>query len=167
MNSYLSTNSLIDAIGTRPCYIKKSQLRNWTDNGFRYFSTLTRFFLDLFMFHRRYSNCRPENSAPYNPIICQTVENTSFLERLSYILHAFAKDYQGYTCTNPISDFKFLSTAKSGKSRTENPFLDSPKGTHPYLASLLILRRSFYTRWRILLTTGLFDRIPPWSTPWH
>ena len=33
--------------------------------------------------------------------------------------------------TNPISDFTFLSTAKSGKSRIKNPFLDSPKGTHP------------------------------------
>ena len=26
------------------------------------------------MFHRRYSNCRPQNSAPYKRIICQTVE---------------------------------------------------------------------------------------------
>ena len=25
----------------------------------------------------------------------------------------------------------FLSTEKSGKSRIKNPFLDSPKGTHP------------------------------------
>ena len=33
--------------------------------------------------------------------------------------------------TNPISDFAFLSTAKSGKSGIKNPFLDSPKGTHP------------------------------------
>ena len=33
--------------------------------------------------------------------------------------------------TNPISDFTFLSTAKSGKSRIKNPFLDAPKGTHP------------------------------------
>ena len=33
--------------------------------------------------------------------------------------------------TNPISDFTFLSTAKSGKSRIKNPFLNSPKGTHP------------------------------------
>ena len=30
-----------------------------------------------------------------------------------------------------MSDFTFLSTAKSGKSRIKNPFLDSPKGTHP------------------------------------
>ena len=36
--------------------------------------------------------------------------------------------------TNPISDFTFLSTAKFGKSRIKNPFLDSPKGTHPNLA---------------------------------
>ena len=55
------------------------------------------FFLSLFyMFHRRYSNCRPLNSARYNRIICQTVENTSFFERLSCILHALAKGYQGY-----------------------------------------------------------------------
>ena len=56
-----------------------------------------RFFLCLFyMFHRRYSNCRPLNSARYNRIICQTVENTSFFGRMSCILHALAKGYQGY-----------------------------------------------------------------------
>ena len=34
--------------------------------------------------------------------------------------------------TNPISDFTFLSTAKSGKSRIKNPNSpNSPKGTHP------------------------------------
>ena len=88
-------------------------------------------FLCLFyMSHRRYSNCRPLSSARYNRIICQTVENTSFLERLSCILHALAKGYQGYKSN---SDFTFLSTAKSGKSRIQNPFLDWPKGTHPYL----------------------------------
>ena len=48
------------------------------------------------MSHRRYSNYRPQNSARYNRIICQTVENTSFLERLLRILHAFAKGYQVY-----------------------------------------------------------------------
>ena len=61
------------------------------------------FFLCLFyMFHRRYSNCRPLNSVRYNRIICQTVENTQFLERLSCILHALAKGYQGYK-----SNFRF------------------------------------------------------------
>ena len=56
-----------------------------------------RFFLRLFyMFHLRYSNCRPLNSARYNRIICQTVQNTSFFERLSCILHALANGYQGY-----------------------------------------------------------------------
>ena len=56
-----------------------------------------RFFLCLFyMFHHRYSNCRPLNSARFNHIICQTIENTSFLQRLSCILHALAKGYQGY-----------------------------------------------------------------------
>ena len=64
---------------------------------FRKFSTLTSFFLDLFyMFHGRYWNCRPQNSALYNRKICQRVENTSFRERLSCILQAFAKDHQGY-----------------------------------------------------------------------
>ena len=56
-----------------------------------------RFFLRLFyMFHRCYSNCRPLNSARYNRIICQTVENTSFFERLSCIFHVLAKGYQSY-----------------------------------------------------------------------
>ena len=51
------------------------------------FQFLMCFFLCLFcMFHRRYSNCRPLNSARYNRIICQTVENTSFFERLSCII---------------------------------------------------------------------------------
>ena len=38
------------------------------------------------MFYRRCSNYRPLNSARYNRIICQTVENTSFFERLSCII---------------------------------------------------------------------------------
>ena len=41
--------------------------------------------------------------------------------------------------TNPILDFTFLSTAKSGKSRLKNPFLDSPKGTQPNFAILIQL----------------------------
>ena len=48
------------------------------------------------MLHGRYSNCRLQNFARYNRTICQRVENTSFRERLSCILHAFAKGYQGY-----------------------------------------------------------------------
>ena len=82
----------------------------------------------LYMFHRRYSKCRPQNSARYNRIICQRVENMSFLETLSCKLHAFAKGYEGY---NPIWDFTFLWPTKSGKSRIKIPFLDSLKGTHP------------------------------------
>ena len=151
---------------------KIPELRNWNDNGFRQFPTLTRFFLDLLMFHRRFSNCRPQNSAPYNPIIWQLTIH--FLKSCQIYCTRLRKVT---TVTNPILDFTFLSTPKSGKSRTDNPFLGLPKGTHPYLATLLILRRSFYTRWRILLTSpsqklktswkGLLDRIPPWSTPWH
>ena len=49
----------------------------------------------LYMSHRRYLKCRPQNSARYNRII-QRVENTSFLETLSCKLHAFAKGYKGY-----------------------------------------------------------------------
>ena len=50
------------------------------------------------MFHRRYSNCRSQNYARYDRIIRQTVENTSFVERLLCVLRAFAlaKGYQGY-----------------------------------------------------------------------
>ena len=60
-------------------------------------------------------------------IAYQTVENMPTLKRLSCILHAFAKGYQGYK-----SNFGFhFPTSKSSKSRMKNPFLDSPKGTHP------------------------------------
>ena len=73
------------------------------------------FFRDLFMFHRPYSNCRPQNSARYNRMICQTVENTSVLERLSCILHACARGYHGYTVTNPIrSSFRRRNPANLG-----------------------------------------------------
>ena len=70
-NCYLSTNSLVDAIGTRSCYIKNraTKLDQTEPTTFSKFSTLTLSFLDLFMPHRRYSNCRPQNSARYNRII--------------------------------------------------------------------------------------------------
>ena len=77
------------------------------------------------MFHRRYSNSRPLNSARYNRIICQT---RHFLRGCRSYCTRWRKVTK---VTNPISDFAFLSTAKSGKSRIKNPFLDSPKGTHP------------------------------------
>ena len=87
------------------------------------------FFLCLFyMFHRCYSNCRPLNSARFNCIICQTIETRHFLRGCG----AYCTRWRKVTkVTNPISDFTFLSTAKSGKSRIKNPFFDSPKGTHP------------------------------------
>ena len=77
------------------------------------------------MLRRRYLNCRPQNSTrPYNRIICQTV----FLRGC----HAYCMRLRKVTkVTNPISDFAFLLTTKSGKSRIKNPFLDSSKGTHP------------------------------------
>ena len=132
MNCHLSSkNSLVDAIGNPSCYRKKiwATKQDQTEpTTFRYLSTLMRFFLDLFLFHRRHSNWGPQNSARCNRIICQTVEKTSFLERLPCKLHAFAK---GYQVTNPISYSTFLSTANSSKSRIKNPFLDSLKGTRP------------------------------------
>ena len=76
-----------------------------------------RFFLCLFyMFHRRYSNYRPLNSARYNRMICQTVENTS--RHLLRGCRAYCTRWRKVTkVTNPISGFTFLSTAKSGKFR--------------------------------------------------
>ena len=93
------------------------------------------------MFHRRYSNCRPQNSARYNRIICQTVENVSSLERLSCVLGTRLQKVT--KVTNPISDFTFLSTTKSSKSQIRGRFLDSVKGTlstHPKWSSFNILR---------------------------
>ena len=102
MNCYLSANSLVDVIGTLSCYIKESVLRNRADNGFRQFSTLTRFFFDLFMLHRHYSNCRPQNSAPYNRIICQTVQikHVISFEAVIHIVRFLRKVTK---ITNPIS----------------------------------------------------------------
>ena len=70
-NCYLSTNSLVDAIGTRSCYIKNraTKLDQTNPTTFSKFSTLTLSFLDLFMPHRRYWNCWTQNSALYNHII--------------------------------------------------------------------------------------------------
>ena len=52
--------------------------------------------------------------------------------------------------TNPISDFTFLSTAKSGKSRIRNPFLDSLKGT--------LSTHSKWSTFNILRLTDLINR---------
>ena len=77
------------------------------------------------MLRRRYLNYRTQNSTrTYNRIICQTVFLRGF--------HAYCMRLRKVTkVTNPISDFAFLLTTKSGKSRIKNPFLDSSKGTHP------------------------------------
>ena len=132
MSCYLSkTNSVVDAISTRSCYTKKSE------RAFDFFCQIfARFFLDVFMFHRRYSFRRPQNSAPYNSLICQTVQNAPFpwdaVKHISsYCMHL----RQVSKVTNPISDFAFLSTAKSGKSRIKTPFLDQPRpqGGFPWL----------------------------------
>ena len=92
------------------------------------------------MFHRRYSNCRPQNSARYNSIICQTVENMSFLERLSWVLHAFAKGYQGHK-----SNFGFHVhyDREIRQISVRDRFLDSVNGTqstHPKWSTFNILR---------------------------
>ena len=81
------------------------------------------------MSHRRYSNYRPQNSARYNRIICQTVENTSFLERLLRILQAFAKGYQVYKSN---FGFRVPFDREIRQFWIKNPFLDFLKGTHPY-----------------------------------
>ena len=47
----------------------------------------------LFMFHHRYSN---RHHKILHAWLVKQSKNTSFLERLSCILHAFAKGYQGY-----------------------------------------------------------------------
>ena len=145
-NCYLSTNALVDAIGTWSCYIKNraTKLDQTEPTTFSKFSTLTRSFLDLFMLHRRYLNCRPQNSACYNRIICQTVENMSLRHFLRGSgCHAYCTHLRKVTkVTNPISDFMFLLTAKSGKSPIRNLFLDSLKGTlstHPYWSTFNIL----------------------------
>ena len=99
MNCYLTTNSLVDATGTRSCYIKKSGLWNWIKQA----DILQRIFnfnalLSLSVLHVPSSlfELPTTKFARYNRIICQRVENTSFFERLSCILHALAKGYQGY-----------------------------------------------------------------------
>ena len=57
------------------------------------------------------------------------MENTSFLERLSCILHAFvAKGYQGYKSN---FGFRVPFDREIRQFADQNPFLDSPKGTHP------------------------------------
>ena len=126
-----------------------------------------RFFLCLFcMFHRRYSNCRPLNSARYNRIICQRVKNTSFFERLSCILRALAKGYQGYK-SNFGFHVPFDREIWQIKSRIKNPFLDSPKGTnepmnpfwtriHWFIWSTMI--RAISDRWS---WSGSFQRNAP------
>ena len=122
------------------------------------------------MFHRRYSNCRPQNSAQYNRIICQTVEKCHFLR--GWGCHAYCTRLQKVTkVTNPISDFTFLSTAKSGKSRIRNPFLDSLKGTlsaHPKWSTFNILRLTdlINRTWRPVnggLRCAVFKLPGPWS----
>ena len=117
------------------------------------------------MLRRRYLNCRPQNSTrPYNRIICQTVFLRGCL--------AYCKRLRKVTkVTNPISDFTFLSTAKSGKSRIRNPFLDSLKGTlsaHPKWSTFNILRLTdlINRTWRPVnggLRCAVFKLPGPWS----
>ena len=99
MNCYLTTNSLVDATGTRSCYIKKSKLWNWIKLAdilqiiFNFNGLLS---LSVLYVPSSLFELPTTKFARYNRIICQRVENTSFFERLSCILHALAKGYQGY-----------------------------------------------------------------------
>ena len=122
------------------------------------------------MFHRCYSNCRPQNSVRYNRIICQTVEKMSFLDRLrlSCILHAFAKGYQGHK-----SNFGFHVPfdCEIRQISDQNPFLDSLKGTlsaHPKWSTFNILRLTdlINRTWRPVnggLRCAVFKLPGPWS----
>ena len=97
------------------------------------------------MFHRRYSNCRSQNSALYNHIICQTVENMSFLERLrlSCILQAFAKGYQGHKSDKSNFGFHVPFDREIRQISDQKSVLDSLKGTlsaHPKWSTFNILR---------------------------
>ena len=58
MNCYLSTNSLVDVIGTQSYYIKKSKLENWMKLSRQPSDSFLTLTFDLFMFYRRYLNYR-------------------------------------------------------------------------------------------------------------
>ena len=67
--------------------------------------------------------------------------------------------------TNPISDFTFLSIAKSSKSAIKNPFLDSPKGKHPYmLSNHTELRKKHFLKQHTLID-GIYRFFKPIKTP--
>ena len=99
MNCYLTTNSLVDATGTRSCYIKKSELWNWiklADNLQIIFNFNALLSLSVLYVPSSLFELPTTKFSRHNRIICHRVENTSFFERLSCILHALAKGYQGY-----------------------------------------------------------------------
>ena len=73
MNCYLSkTNLVVDAISTRSCYAKKSE------RALDFFARFSALLSWCVCHHRRYSFRRRQNCAPYNRLICQTVQNEPF-----------------------------------------------------------------------------------------
>ena len=97
---------------------------NWADNLKIIFSFERASF--LIMFHRRYSNCRPQNCARCNRIIRQTIENTSFLERLLCVLHAFAKVTE---VTNLISHFTLNRLRNPANLGSKSVFVFAERNT--------------------------------------
>ena len=78
------------------------------------------------MLHRHYSNCRPQNSAPYNRIICQTVE----------IKHVIS--FAATKITNPIS--ANLGSKIRFWNRRKEHTLTFKKG---YLQTIRTMRKHF------------------------
>ena len=130
MNCYLSkTDSVVDAISTRSCYTKKSE------RALDFFARFRALLSWCVCHHRRYSFRRPQNSAPYNRLICQTVQNEPFPWDAVMHIACICDRLARLQIQFELSDFAFLSTAKSGKSRIKNPFLDQPRpqGAFPWL----------------------------------
>ena len=100
-----------------------------------------RFFLCLFyIFHRRYSNCRPLNSAQYNRIICQTVENVIFWEDVVHtarfgerlprlqIQFRISRSFRPRNLANLGSKIRFWIRRKEHTLRLRSPGFIKPSG---------------------------------------
>ena len=133
MNCYLSTNSLVDAIGTRLCYMKESELRNWIK--------LSRQSLDNF--HCNF-NALLSWFVLYVPWWLFELPTTKFCTVYSHNLSKSRKHLISWEAVMHIArvcerlpelqiQFRISRSfrrRKSGKSGIINPFLNSPKGTH-------------------------------------
>ena len=104
------------------------------------------------MFHRRYSNRRPQNSAPYNCIICQTVENASMVAQSCHrnflIFSAFFFYMNGFSY--------FILKNCENRKRMERCALKLRKKTAKYKFQLVPLTR-MYARHAMLKTRSMQD----------